>query len=208
MEAVRQLVEKAKKNDKAAFERLVLLYQKRVYNLALKLTGSVQDAQDLAQEVFVRAFRSLGAFRQEADFGTWLHRIAVNIWLNSRRRAVVPTVSLDQQVDTGEGTVNREVGTLADEPETVVMAGELSELLQKALEQLPREQKAVLVLRELEGLSYGEIAAVMNCSLGTVRSRLSRAREALRRQVVERARQERIHIPGGKLACVVESDKK
>lgn len=201
MEAVWQLIREAQKNDRVAFERLVLLYQKRVYGLALRLTNDRLDAQDLSQEVFVRAFRSLGTFRGEADFGTWLHRIAVNLWLNSRRKAGLPTVSLDEQRDTGEGLISREVGSLADEPETVLLAGELSELLQRALEGLPREQKAVLVLRELEGCSYGEIAGMLNCSPGTVRSRLSRAREALRRQVVERARQEGVRIGGAELSA-------
>jgi RNA polymerase sigma-70 factor (ECF subfamily) len=209
VEAVRQLIKSAQKNDLAAFERLVILYQKRVYNLSMKLTGNSLDAQDLSQEVFVRAFRSIAAFRSEADFGTWLHRITVNIWLNSRRKQVIPTVSLDEQVDTGEGTVSREVGTLEEEPETIVMKGELSELMQKSLEHLPREQKAVLVLRELEDCSYEEIATILNCSSGTVRSRLSRAREALRRQVVERARRERVHITGVELtACTSDRNNK
>lgn len=209
MEAVRQLIKSAQKNDLAAFERLVILYQKRVYNLAVRLTGNSLDAQDLSQEVFVRAFRSIAAFRSEADFGTWLHRITVNIWLNSRRKQVIPTVSLDEQVDTGEGTVSREVGTLEEEPETIVMKGELSELMQKSLEHLPREQKAVLVLRELEDCSYEEIATILNCSPGTVRSRLSRAREALRRQVVERARRDRVHISGVELtACTSDRNNK
>jgi RNA polymerase sigma-70 factor, ECF subfamily len=201
VEEVRQLIHLAQKNDYTAFEQLVLLYQGRVYSLAQKLTGSTLDAQDLAQEVFISAFRSLKSFRGDADFGTWLHRITVNIWLNSKRKTRIPTVSLDEQVKTDEGAINREVGTYETEPETVIMASELSELMQRALDMLPKEQKAVLVLRELEEHSYEEIAAIINCSLGTVRSRLSRAREALRRQVVSRADAEGVHIFSAQLAA-------
>lgn len=208
MDTVRRLIHRAQKNDLAAFEELVLLYQDRVFALAVRLLGNQADAQDLAQEVFIRAYRSLPGFRGEADFGTWLHRIAVNLWLNGRRRGNVSTVSLDQPLPTGEGEVLREVPTLEGEPESMLMERELGELLQESLDALPKEQKAVLVLRELEGQTYEEIAAVLKCSLGTVRSRLSRARQALRRQVAERARRAGVPATGWLgAACALENHK-
>jgi RNA polymerase sigma-70 factor (ECF subfamily) len=194
VEAVTQLVRQAQKKDLAAFEQLVLLYQDRVYALARRLANDPRDAEDLAQEVFIRAYRSIHAFRGEADFGTWLHRITVNLWLNSRRKTNVGTVSLDEPVETDEGTLNREVATLDGEPERLLLERELGELLQPALDGLPKEQQAVLVLRELEEYTYEEMAEILNCSLGTVRSRLSRAREALRKAVSNRARELGVRI--------------
>lgn len=189
MDAVRQLIQRAQNKDLAAFEQLVLLYQGKVYALAQRLSGDPEDAQDLAQEAFIRAYRSLDSFRGDADFGTWLHRITVNLWLNIRRKpGVGVTISLDETLRTSEGEVQREVADSGGDPETILMNHEFSEVMQKALDQLPGEQKAVLILREIEGQSYEEIAATMQCSLGTVRSRLSRARDALRRHVVNNSR--------------------
>lgn len=189
MDAVRQLIQRAQNKDLAAFEQLVLLYQGKVYALAQRLSGDPEDAQDLAQEAFIRAYRSLHSFRGDADFGTWLHRITVNLWLNVRRKpGMGVTVSLDETLQTLDGEMKREVADTGGDPETILMSHEFSEVVQKALEQLPAEQKAVLILREIEGHSYEEIAATMQCSLGTVRSRLSRAREALRKYVVNNAK--------------------
>lgn len=209
MDAVRQLIQGAQKNDLAAFEQLVLHYQGRVYALAHRLTGDPLDAQDLAQEVFISAYRGLAGFRGNADFGTWLHRITVNLWLNARRKAGVVMVSLDEPVKTDGGSIPREVPTLDGEPESIMMDDELSEMMQQALDGLPKEQKAILVLREIEGQSYDEIAVTMNCSLGTVRSRLSRARDALRRQVTDRARVAGIHVMGAvQTGCARETKKR
>jgi len=206
VEAVSQLVRRAQKKDLAAFERLVLLYQDRVYALSRRLVGDPLDAEDLAQEVFMRAYRSIDSFRGEADFGTWLHRITVNLWLNSRRKAAVTVISLDEPVVTTEGTMRREVATLDDEPEKMLLDRELGELLQQALEKLPKEQQAVLVLRELEDYTYEEIAVILGCSLGTVRSRLSRAREALRKAMVGRAGELGIRLAVESVACTAEKE--
>ena len=188
MEAVRQLIFRAQKKDLTAFEQLVNIYQGRVYALAQRLTGNPVDAQDLAQEAFIRAYRALENFRGDADFGTWLHRITVNVWLNGQRKQRVGTsFSLDEPFQTGEGKILREVPCSEHDPERMTMDLQLSEFMQKALDDLSREQKAVLLLREVEELSYEEIAVTLNCSLGTVRSRLSRAKEALRKLVLTKA---------------------
>lgn len=197
MEAVKQLIRRAQKKDLTAFEQLVTIYQGRVYALAHKLEGNPTNAQDLAQEAFIRAYSALDSFRGDADFGTWLHRITVNVWLNSRRKQRVDdSVSLDAPIQTSEGSMPREVASWEYDPESIVVDSQMSELMQKSLDELSKEQKAVLLLREIEDLSYEEIAVTLNCSLGTVRSRLSRAKDALRKLVVERARVSGIHMNG------------
>lgn len=207
MEAVSRLVCRAQKRDLVAFEQLVLIYQDRVYALARHLAGNPLDAEDLAQEVFVRAYRSIHTFRGESDFGTWLHRIAVNLWLNSRRKATVAVVSLDEPVTTRDGTLQREVSTLEGEPESLLLGRELNELLQRALEGLPKEQQAVLVLRELQDHTYEEMARILNCSLGTVRSRLNRAREGLRKAVGKRAGELGVRLVAKDEPCAAEGAK-
>jgi len=176
------IVKSASRGDTASFEQLVLMYQDKVYSLSLRLTGQAQDAEDLAQEVFVRAYRYMNSFRGDSDFGTWLHRIAVNIWLNQKRK-IQPTLaySLDEPVSSGDGEIKREIPDISDEPESVLLSSQMSEKLHRAVESLPKDQKAVLLLREVEDYSYEEIAGMMDCSVGTVKSRLSRARDALRR---------------------------
>jgi len=176
------IVKSASRGDTASFEQLVLMYQDKVYSLSLRLTGQAQDAEDLAQEVFVRAYRYMNSFRGDSDFGTWLHRIAVNIWLNQKRKIQPSSAySLDEPVSSGDGEIKREIPDISDEPESVLLSSQMSEKLHRAVESLPKDQKAVLLLREVEDYSYEEIAGMMDCSVGTVKSRLSRARDALRR---------------------------
>jgi len=185
MELLRQrgadIVKSAANGDVGSFEQLVLLHQDKVYSLSLKLIGSAQDAEDLAQEVFVRAYRHIASFRGDSDFGTWLHRITVNTWLNQKRKNQPKAAySLDEPIHSDDGEVKREVADMSEEPESVLLASQMSEKLQKAVEGLPKDQKAVILLREVEEYTYEEIAKIMACSIGTVKSRLARARDALR----------------------------
>lgn len=176
------IVKSASRGDTASFEQLVLLYQDKVYSLSLRLTGQAQDAEDLAQEVFVRAYRYINSFRGDSDFGTWLHRIAVNTWLNQKRKIQPKAAySLDEPVYSDDGEVKREIADMSEEPESVLLSSQMSEKLHRAVESLPKDQKAVLLLREVEDYTYEEIAGMMDCSVGTVKSRLSRARDALRK---------------------------
>ncbi|MEW6425798.1 MAG: sigma-70 family RNA polymerase sigma factor [Bacillota bacterium] len=184
MDAVEVLIRKSQNDDLAAFEQLVNLYQQRVYSLSYQLAGNHADAQDLAQEVFIRAYLAIKGFRNEADFGTWLHRITVNLWLNIKRRQnLVPVVSLDEPVQTPEGEVYREPPATRGNPEQFIEEREFSDCVRLALDELSSEHKAALVLRDIEGYTYEEMAAILNCSLGTVKSRLSRARQLLRQKV-------------------------
>jgi RNA polymerase, sigma-24 subunit, RpoE len=197
LDAVKQLIKKTLNNDLAAFEELVSLYQSRVYSLGYKLSGNHDDAQDLAQEVFIRAFGALKDFRNEADFGTWLHRITVNLWLNMRRKQVKQViVSVDEPVRIGEDEVYRELAAAEGNPEQMLENKEFSGLVRLALGELPREYRAVLVLREIEGYSYEEVAAILKCSLGTVKSRLNRARQILKQKVTVLAQEAGVTLPG------------
>lgn len=175
------LIRKAKKKDLQAFEQLVEAYQKRVFALCVQLTGNQDDAQDLAQEVFIQAFASINNFRQESDLGTWLHRIAVNKWINiSRKQKKAQLVYLDAPVKTSNGEVQREVAATEGNPQEFVEEKEFHAQVRQALGRLTYEHRAVLVLREIQGYSYEEIAGILDCSVGTVRSRLNRARKAMK----------------------------
>lgn len=182
MEKAKALIKRAQKGDTRAFEELVVLYQHKVYTLCYHLAGNHADAEDLAQDVFIRAYGALGSFRNEADFGTWLHRITVNVWLNARRRQP-QVVSLDNPVQTEDGELPRVVATDDPAPEQTLELLELRVRVRRALEELSPEHRAVLILREMHGYSYEEISRILACNVGTVRSRLSRARQALRERL-------------------------
>lgn len=179
----RLLIRQAQTGDTRAFEELVVIYQDKIITMSYYLTGNRSDAQDLAQEVFVQAYTKIRSFRQEANLGTWLHRIAINIWSNMKRRQKFSNlVSLDDPVQTGEWEFIRSVASDDPEgdPEEALEGKELQESVRQALRSLSEEYRIVLVLREIEGYSYEEIAKITGCSLGTVKSRMSRARQALR----------------------------
>jgi RNA polymerase sigma-70 factor (ECF subfamily) len=185
------LVKKAQNNDTAAFEELVRIYQNKVFSLCVHLAGNHADAQDLAQEALLRAYRAIGGFRSESDFGTWLHRITVNVWLNFKRKnSGRQMVSLDEPYQGENGSdIKRELAAAEGDPLRELEEKEFILLVQAALDDLSREHRSVLVLREIEGYSYEEVARLLGCSLGTVKSRLNRAREVLRRRMTELARE-------------------
>ncbi len=170
----RDLVWRSRAGDLEAFDALVRAYQDRVYSLAYRITGNHEDAGDAAQEAFLRAYRALPTFRSEAAFGTWLYRIAANAALDLvRRRPPGAATALP-------------AGPPADgDPEAEAHRREVSRRVHLALGQLPAEYRVVVVLRDLHGLAYEEIASVLELPVGTVRSRLSRGREALRRLLAD-----------------------
>lgn len=184
MTSVKELIERSQRNDPGAFEELVLLYQDRVYSHCRHLAGDPDDAQDLAQDVFVQAFKGISSFRNDADFGTWLHRIAVNQWINfCRRNKKVITLSMDEPFNTLEGELVRELAASEESPLERVERREFSMTVERALNRLGPEFRTALVLREIEGYNYDEIAAALGCSLGTVKSRINRGRKALKKEL-------------------------
>lgn len=181
----RAVIEQVLAGDNDAFGILVERYQTKIYNLALRMCGNEDDAFDLAQESFLRAWRNLGSFQFESAFSTWLFRLCSNICLDflraKKRRAAVSLTMTDD-----EGEENQlEVPDPGKTPEEAVFAAEDRELLTRALNELPADQREILTLRAIDDLSYSEIARILNLQEGTVKSRLSRARTALRKQLLQ-----------------------
>ena len=170
---------RVQQGDANAFEALVTAYQKQVYNLALRTVGNPEDAADLSQEAFLRAYRSIGSFRGDSKFSVWLYRLTTNICIDFlRSRGRKPTVSLTVEGDDEES----EELDVADErydPEENFQRAELQRAVQRGLNTLPEEFRTILILRELEGLSYAEIGEMLHLEEGTVKSRLFRARSRL-----------------------------
>jgi len=182
------LVERTVAGDHRAFELLVIKYQRRIERLIGRMVRNTDLVEDIAQETFIRAFRALAQFRGEAQFYTWLYRIAVNTakkaLVDLKRDPLVGEGALRGGGDDGDETsaVENEL-TTAETPETVLAAKEIAAAVNSAMEALPEELRQAVTLREIEGLSYEEIAEVMNCPIGTVRSRIFRAREAISAKV-------------------------
>jgi RNA polymerase sigma-70 factor (ECF subfamily) len=182
------LVERTVAGDQKAFGLLVMKYQRRIERLIGRMVRDTNLIEDIAQETFIRAYRALPQFRGEAQFYTWLYRIAVNTakkaLVDLKRDPVVSESSLRGGSDDDEETYGMENElTSAETPETVLAAKEIAATVNSAMEALPEELRQAVTLREIEGLSYEEIAEVMNCPIGTVRSRIFRAREAISAKV-------------------------
>ena len=181
-----QLVERARKGDQDAFSQLVQENQDRIYSLALYMTGNPDDGCELAQEAFLRAWRSLPSFQGESSFSTWLYRLAKNLCIDflrreKRRRAAAATISLDDENSPWPAQIPDQHST----PESELERQELQRAVRSGLAKLSAEHRAVLTLRELSGLSYEEIADVLGLETGTVKSRIARARLALRKILLE-----------------------
>jgi len=164
-------------------EELFEKYSPMVYNLALRLSGNKSDAQDIAQDAFIKAVRGLGNLREHSAAGTWLYRITMNVWKNrvrgEKRRSLWKTLSLDWGSD-GDETPALQVKSPEEPAGTAIEKQEEKEALEAAMAQLNPEERAMLILREIDGRSYAEIAEITEKPLGTVKSGISRAREALR----------------------------
>ncbi len=183
-----QLVERTVAGDQRAFELLVLKYQRRIERLIGRMVRDVDLVPDIAQETFIRAYRALHQFRGEAQFYTWLYRIAVNTakkaLLEMKRNPVLTESALRSSSDEDDETSGPGIELTSDEtPETVLAAQEIAAAVNAAMEALPEELRIAVTLREIEGLSYEDIASTMGCPIGTVRSRIFRAREAISQRV-------------------------
>lgn len=175
----KELVLKVQQGDKAAFDLLVIKYQHRIIQLVNRYVKDPSEAQDVAQESFIKAYRALGNFRGDSAFYTWLYRIAINTaknYLVSRSRRYS-----DYQVDVQDAEQVENAPQLKgmDTPEYLLMNDEIVSVIETAIEKLPEDMKMAIMLREFEGLSYEEISQAMECPVGTVRSRIFRAREAI-----------------------------
>ena len=180
------LVERTLAGDQKAYELLVIKYQRRIQRLIGRMVRDVDLVEDIAQETFIRAYRALAQFRGDAQFYTWLYRIAVN----TAKKALMelkrdPTVSENsfKSADDDETSPLENELTSSETPEALLASKEIAAMVNAAMEALPEELRQAITLREIEGLSYEEIAEVMSCPIGTVRSRIFRAREAISAKV-------------------------
>ncbi|MGB5079143.1 MAG: RNA polymerase sigma factor RpoE [Burkholderiales bacterium] len=176
----RQLVERAQRGDKHAFELLVSKYQRKLVRLLSRFVRDPAEVEDVAQEAFIKAYRALPSFRGDSAFYTWLYRIGINTAKNYLvaigRRAPTATEFNSEDAENFEGGEQlRDINT----PESLMMSKEIASTVNDTMEHLPEELRSAITLREIEGLSYDDIAEIMNCPIGTVRSRIFRAREAI-----------------------------
>ena len=180
------LVRRVQRGDKGAFDALVLKYQHKLVKLVMRYVRNPAEAEDIAQEAFIKAYRALPQFRGDSAFYTWLYRIAINTAKNavvSRDRSPIE-YDLDRS-NTDESYDMQGRMKDSETPEGLVLTDEIRSTVNAAIDSLPEDLRTAIVLRELEGLSYEEIAAAMNCPVGTVRSRIFRAREAIDRRLRE-----------------------
>jgi RNA polymerase sigma-70 factor (ECF subfamily) len=183
-----ELLVDARNGNKRAFGKLVTRYEKKIYNLAYRITGNFEDASDIFQDTFAQAFRKLSTFKGESKFATWLYRIAVNLSLMKKRKDKKRyTYSLDETIFNVQGDVQRQQLRYdwSETPLDKLEHKELSEMLNKAISKLPPKYKAALVLRDINGLSNKEVANILDISLASTKSRIHRARLLLREKLTK-----------------------
>ncbi len=178
-----ELIKRVQQGDKSAFDVLVLKYQQKVVNLISRFVSDQSECYDVAQEAFIKAYRALDNFRGDSQFYTWLYRIAANTAKNhlASRGRRTPNFSVD--LDDAEHFTGENGLKDYSNPENLLLTEEIKDTVFRAIEELPEDLKSAITLREIEGLSYEEIAEVMDCPIGTVRSRIFRAREAIDKEL-------------------------
>ncbi len=174
-----QLVERVQQGDKKAFDMLVLKYQQRIVNLVSRFVRNPSDALDVTQEAFLKAYRALPRFRGDSAFYTWMYRIAVNTAKNHLAQQSRRPLQAEQDISEVEQFQGESALKEQATPEHMIMRDQIQDVVVKTIDDLPEDLKTAITLRELEGLSYEEISEVMECPIGTVRSRIFRAREAI-----------------------------
>lgn len=173
------LIERASHGDAQAFNELMSLHERRMYAVALRMCGAKEDAEDCLQEAMLRVYRSIGSFKAQSAFGTWVYRITVNTCLDElRRRKSRPTASLDGLLDEGWSPADG-----GDGPEQRTVRREQRRMLEVLIAELPEDMRAAIVLRDIQGLSYDDISAALGVNVGTIKSRISRGRERLREKI-------------------------
>lgn len=182
-----ELVERFNKGDRAAFEALVIRHQRRVYNLAYRITGIAEEAQELAQEVFIKVFQKLSTFRGESAFTTWLYQVTANHAKNKlkylNRRKYFTSESIDEPIQGQNGPMSKQYENPSPRPDQALNSSQVQKIVQEKLSELEEDQRIVVTLRDIEGLDYDEIAEITGLALGTVKSRIHRGRLELKRKL-------------------------
>lgn len=175
------LLERAKAGDVNAFEQLIEGYQRKIFNIALRMVGNYDDASDLAQEVLIRIYKSIGGFKEQSSFSTWVYRITTNVCLDDiRKKKNKKVISLDEEIKLDDGEMPRQLESDDAGPLELAERKELKKAVSRAINSLSEEHRLVVVLRDIQGFSYEEIAKAIKCPEGTVKSRINRARQALK----------------------------
>ena len=178
----KELIAKAKQGDMQAFEELILKHEKIVYNVALRMMNHSEDAKDISQEVFLKAYRNIKNFDERSMFSTWLYRITTNTCIDEmRKRKGKQSYSLEEELENEDGSMQRQIADEGDTPEESLMRGEEKGEILQALDTLSEEHRAAIILRDVKGLSYEEISEIIELPMGTVKSRISRARNQLKK---------------------------
>ncbi len=183
----RLLIKSSKSGDIQSFEELISIYEKKAYNIALRIMGNEEDAKDMTQEAFVRIFKSIANFKEQSAFSTWMYRIVTNVCLDEmRKRKNEKLISIDSGFETEDGEIKLELKSNSETPEEAYHRKENKQVIVGAINELNDEYKSVIVLRDVQGFSYEEIASILSCSIGTVKSRINRGRNLLKDKLKSR----------------------
>lgn len=180
----KELVDRSKKGDTDAFEKLIISYEKKIFNIALRMTGNREDASDIAQEVCIKIYKSINSFKENSSFSTWVYRITSNVCIDEMRKRK-NVISL-----TGTGPNDEDYELPVEDkgrlPEEIVESRETIRMLKKCIQELAPEYRIIIILRDIQGYSYEEISRILEINMGTVKSRLSRARNLLKDKLKNR----------------------
>lgn len=178
----KELIGKAKQGDVEAFEKLIEGCQKKVFNIAFRMLGNFDDASELSQEVFLKAYKSIKNFKGDTLFNTWIYKVTTNACLDEiRKRKNKKVVSLDEDIEIGGNEMKRQIKDDSPGPELTAEDNELKRAVKDSINMLSEEYRTVIVLRDIQGFSYEEISGIIKCPEGTVKSRINRARQALKK---------------------------
>lgn len=177
----RWLIEESRKGNVDAFEELIKGYKKSAYNIALRVMRNAEDAEDASQEALIKIFKNISSFNMESTFKVWMYRVVVNTCIDFKRRKNVNTLSIDETIDLGSGReIQREIPDESNNPDALIERNYSTQLVNDAINMLEDDFKTIIILRDIKGFTYDEISQILSCNLGTVKSRLSRARKRLK----------------------------
>lgn len=186
MQEEKTLILQAQKGDSYAFEQLIAAHQKNIFSIAYRIAGNAEDAADMTQEVLIKVFQNLGKFHGHSKFSTWLYRVATNACLDAKKKMARHTaLSLEREIETEEGTLTTEPVDNAPTPDREAERKLLRQTVADAIAQLGKDHQKVLLLRDVHGFSYEEIARILRCTEGTVKSRIHRSRAQLKKILSE-----------------------
>lgn len=187
-----KVIRAAINGDHQAFEQIVYAYEKKVYNIAYQMFGNSHDASDASQEVFIKIYQKLDQFKFDSAFSTWLHRISVNTCIDlyrKKKRLTKDSFSIDKDIATEESSVSFELVDSGQTPEEQILQNEQVAEVREAINALKEEQKTIIILRDIQGFSYEEIAEILSCNIGTVKSRIARGRNSLKEIILKKREQ-------------------